>query len=332
MAEAFPVLNTKTDYEKEFLKQYSKDFEAPSTKCLKAFFHPTLRDHVITINEVNFPKVKAEQVTTLFHNRQSDGFENKIRNKYIDSVSHLIVKRRKKLNQNVTFRNRSEDESFPSEPDSSEWEGSDSNFEGGQNEKPRTRNSFKSKPKPNPNKEQKRKVNINNQIIINDPPKLKGSYPKTSSKNLITKQLGENQTNAKNYSKAVDLYLEDHCSLFSYQDYDESMKPDEPEDDTANYLYSGDKYRIDEYSAERDKYNRYWYLYYNPIPSVDDLIYLPPPFRSKFEICVWRIDIQNVAKIKHSYFTPEVSFKINKMVFCFNFINFALFVHELKIF
>ena len=83
MAETFPVLNTKIDYEKEFLKQYSKDFEAPSTKCLKAFFLPTLRDHVITINEISFPKFKAEQVTTLFHDRQSNGFEDKIRNKYI---------------------------------------------------------------------------------------------------------------------------------------------------------------------------------------------------------------------------------------------------------
>ena len=73
----------------------------------------------------------------------------------------------------------------------------------------------------------------------------------------MSKQYGEIQTNAKNYSKAVDLYLEDHCSLYSYQDYDESMKPDEPEDNTANFLYSGDKFRIDEYSAERSKYNRY---------------------------------------------------------------------------
>ena len=306
MSEAFPVLNTKIDYEKQYLSDYSKNIEFPSTRCLNAFFHPSLRDHVITINEVNFPKIKADQISAMFHNRQSADFENKMRSKYEQSVSHLIVKRRKKLGNNLAYRDKSEEESFPDEPSSSEWEESDSDFEGGQKEKLKKRNSIKSKHDKKHKPKTTRRTNKKNQIVINDPPKLKGSYPKIDSKSSLSKKFGEDRLNSKMYSTAVNLYLEDHSSLFGYQDYDESMMPDEPEHDLANYLYSEDKYRLDEYSEERNEYDRSVFLGYTSIPPIDGMHYFPPPFRNKYEISIWRVDLQNVAKIKHWYFTPEV--------------------------
>ena len=130
MSETFPVLNTKIDYEKEFLDKYSKDFDFPSARWLNAFFHPSLRDHVITINEVNFPQVEAEQITSLFHHRQSDDFEEMMRNKYESSVSNFIVKRGKRQFKNISFSTSSEDESCSNENDSSESDsGSFSDFE-----------------------------------------------------------------------------------------------------------------------------------------------------------------------------------------------------------
>ena len=322
MSEAFPVLNTKIDYEKQFLSDYSKDIEFPSARCLNAFFHPSLKDHVITINEIKFPKIKSGQAVAMFHNRQSADFENKMRSKYEESVSHLIVKRRKKLGNNLAYRNKSEEESFPDEPDSSQWEESDSDFEGGQKEKLQKRNSAKSKQKTKQRPKPAKRMNKRNQIVVSDPPKLKGSYPKIDSKTSLSKKIGESRLNSKMYSAAVDLYLEDHSSLFGYQDYDESMRPDEPEHDQANYLYSEDKYRLDEYSEERNEYSRNVFLGYSPIPPIDDMHYFPPPFRNRYELCIWRIDLQNVAKIKHWYFTPEV--KIKLFIFEFGSSNYHL--------
>ena len=119
-------------------------------------------------------------------------------------------------------------------------------------------------------------------------------------------------------------YLEDHSSLFGYQDYDESMQPDDPEYDLDNYFNPNDKIRIDEYSADRPKDERLTYLKYSQIPPIDGMHYMPPPFRHKFEIWIWRVDIQNVAKIKHYYFTPEVinsvSFIISPLIVNFVFI------------
>ena len=119
MSETFPVLDTKIDYEKEFLDKYSKDFDFPSARWLNAFFHPSLRDHVITINEVNFPQVEAEQITSLFHHRQSDHFEEKMRNKYESSVSNFVAKRGKRQFKNIISAS-SDDESLSGENESSE--------------------------------------------------------------------------------------------------------------------------------------------------------------------------------------------------------------------
>ena len=310
MSETFPVLNTNIDYEKEFLDKYSRRFEFPSARCLNAFFHPTLRDCVITINEIKFPKVKADQVICLFHDLQSENFENKMKNKYVDSVSHLIVIRRNKLGTNLLFKKEENEnnESTPKEPNTSEFFESSSSYEGGQEEfeyQPRSA-SIKST-KAHPNQKVKRRVDTHNQIVINAPPKLKGVYPKIDTKIYESKKLSEIYNNSKVYSKAVDLYLEDHSSLFGYQDFDESMKPDEQERDPANYINPDDEFRIDEYLPEKLGETRILELLYSPIPVIDELCYMPPPFRHKFEIWVWRVDTHNASKIKHWYFTPEAS-------------------------
>ena len=81
MSHTYPVSNSNSSIKKEFLNEHSKNFEIPTARWIKAFFHPTLRDHVITINEINFPRVKSDEVIAMFHNYQAKDFKKIIKNK-----------------------------------------------------------------------------------------------------------------------------------------------------------------------------------------------------------------------------------------------------------
>ena len=236
-----------------------------------------------------------------------------MREKYERSVSHLIVKRRNKISSAPVFEGKSEEESFPVEPSSSLFYESDSSsyYEGGKEEfkyQPRS-TSMQTKKSQN---QRINKVDITNQIIINKAPKLNRARPKIDTVTSQSNKLTEAYNSSKSYSKAVDLYFEDHSSLFWYQGYDESMEPDEPEYDAANYMNIEDDFRIDEYVEGRPEDQRTWTLNYIPVPAIDGMNYMPPPFRHDYEICIWKIDTHNSAKIKQNYFTPEVCEQFNQ--------------------
>lgn len=100
---------------------------------MNAFNHPTLRDHIITINEVNFPEVEPNKVKALFHNRINDQFEYKIDQVYMEAANRFEARRRVKIADtlNPNFRKSSAaSSSLPSDPSSSLWS-DDSIYEGG---------------------------------------------------------------------------------------------------------------------------------------------------------------------------------------------------------
>lgn len=134
MSESNPVFNRRTDYSKQFKEKYAKTADLPMTKCLKVFFHPTIRDHIITVNEVNFPTVDSDKVHALFHNKIRDPFEEKIRDVYMTAAGRFEARRRVKVADNPNIRKSTEDsDSMPYEPSSSLWsDDEDSLYEGGQ--------------------------------------------------------------------------------------------------------------------------------------------------------------------------------------------------------
>lgn len=49
-------------------------------------------------------------------------------------------------------------------------------------------------------------------------------------------------------------------------------------------------------------------LVYQDIPKYQGMSYTPPPFREKYEACLWKVDGNTVVKVRHRYFTPEVRY------------------------
>ena len=45
---------------------------------------------------------------------------------------------------------------------------------------------------------------------------------------------------------------------------------------------------------------------YSPIPKYENMSYVPPPFREKYELWIWKIDSRGYCKIKSSYFSPDL--------------------------
>ena len=203
----------------------------------------------------------------------SSDFERKMKEKYIRSVSHLVAKRRNKISSAPLFESKS-DESMVSESNSSQFSESDSSsyYEGGKEEFKYQPRSTSMQTKKNQN-QITNKVDITNQIIINKAPKLNRARPKIDTWTSQSNKLAEAYKNSKNYSKAVDLYFEDHSSLFRYQGYDESMEPEEPEYDDTNYMNAENDFRIDEYIESRPENQRKRTLNYIPIPSIDGMNY-----------------------------------------------------------
>jgi hypothetical protein len=132
MEETKLIFNTSKDYAKEFKDTYAKSINLPTTKCLNSFFHPVLRDHIITVNEVSFPIVSTEKVKGLMHNRISSNFEYKMEHYYMDAAGKFQARRRHKLATNLEIEKDSSDY-VPYEPSSSIFS-DDSYYEGGVHE------------------------------------------------------------------------------------------------------------------------------------------------------------------------------------------------------
>lgn len=67
-------------------------------------FHPTLRDHIVTLNEIKFPKIANKDVETVIHDRMTADFENKIRDFYLERAQMKEARRRKKIARHITLR------------------------------------------------------------------------------------------------------------------------------------------------------------------------------------------------------------------------------------
>lgn len=93
-----------------------------------------------------------------------------------------------------------------------------------------------------------------------------------------------------------------------YKDFDESMAPERNSESPDLYEYEGVEYKIDDYWPDRPAvYSDKLVLDYYAIPEYEGMNYIPPPFREKYEISVWKVDTKGVCKIKSSYFTPEIA-------------------------
>lgn len=105
------------------------------------------------------------------------------------------------------------------------------------------------------------------------------------------------------------MYIEDNNLMFSYNAYDNDLITDQeirrkqeydvnhnPANHYSNvYIYDG-FYKFE-----------YTQLVYSNISQYQGFNYIPPLFYEQFEVCLWKIDELNVAKIKSQYFTPNVS-------------------------
>lgn len=144
-------------------------------------------------------------------------------------------------------------------------------------------------------------------------PKVKGEYPKIVSQQKLRKLKQEQKSQAKTFNKAVDLYLEENNVLFDYKGYDESLKPNEPNARNPELYenYNINDKRKDEYNPPDEEAGYYYapesnYVSFTDMPDKDGLKYVPPLFREKYELCIWKLDTHNIVKVKSRYFTPQV--------------------------
>jgi len=190
-----------------------------------------------------------------------------------------------------------EEDSYPASPSSSEWESSSEEHEGGSPEKMKISPVKKTKTSM---KKTKHKKSTKNQIILDKAHKIKGEYPKIKTKGALIREQKEKHSEYENFYKACDLYLGENNVLFNYQSYDESMQPDEP-DQLNVAVYENEDVegmRCDEYNPpDKDEYNPYIsiakYLNYSKLPDYEGLKYIPPLFREKYELCIWKLDTHN---------------------------------------
>ena len=105
--------------------------------------------------------------------------------------------------------------------------------------------------------------------------------------------------------------------MFSYRNYHDKLVTDQERKRTEDYDRENDKstLRTEVYSEEfsyhpysRSNVNDYQQLLYQEVPQHGNLEYVPAPFRERFEIWLWKIEGLGIAKIKNSYFTPDVSY------------------------
>lgn len=117
MARRFPVLDPNVKYADEYLKTYGRNVSIPQIDCKEAFFHPTLTDHIITINQINCDSIPPEDIQALMHDRVSGDFHSMIENTYLGKANGPNAAKKIKMAHTSTFRKESDDgNSMPEEP------------------------------------------------------------------------------------------------------------------------------------------------------------------------------------------------------------------------
>ena len=192
MSEYFSSFDLSDNYAQKFIGKYAKKVKLPTTKLINAFFHPTLRDHIITLNQILFPEVESCSVAGLIHDKIRGEFESKIQNHYMNAAKKFEAKRRVKQLKNVKIQNKKSTQRFKSsssdETYSLYWSEnfSESDYEGGAKEQ-LSNKTINDKNQVNFRTSKKLKSKSNSI----DPIKIKGNYPK----NIISSiQIKESKT------------------------------------------------------------------------------------------------------------------------------------------
>jgi hypothetical protein len=331
MSANHQVFDPAIDYAKQFENSYCKKTNMPSVKCLNTFFHPTLRDHVIQINEINFPNVDFTKVKALFHEKIRDNFDNEIYQHYFEAADKYEARRRIKvaINPDLNYSSESEVDAETDSEDTSTYSSYDSYsfYEGGERidlKRKKSKNKKKAnfrKSKMSQDKRSKknkssfwvpfgpRKQSTCKSLLKNYtvPGIVKEDYPKLETRAAKIRKFRRIGDKQELLNKAVDMYMEDKNTLMNYKNFDDALLP-EMNERWPEFKLEGTDMRIDDYIPDRPSaYPDVLYLEYYPIPEYDHIPYIPPPFREKYEICIWKLEPTGATKIKSSHFTPELA-------------------------
>lgn len=134
--------------------------------------------------------------------------------------------------------------------------------------------------------------------------------PKFSRVRKITKKLSKPKLDDKEaYAKAVDLFLKDNYTLFEYQGYDPLLLKSGLEDESSD---ESGEIRIE--PDERSQLNTQNFEYpesdgqsYSRMVGWNGEMNVPPVFKEKYQLSIWKIDPFGVVKIRNKYFTPNES-------------------------
>lgn len=104
--------------------------------------------------------------------------------------------------------------------------------------------------------------------------------------------------NQQIFNRAVDMFMEDKNIYLQYKGFDESMEPERTAESPDLY-YRGLDTKIDDYWPDRsEEAAQALYFQYHKIPEYQGMTYVPPPFREKYEICIWKVETKGLIKIK----------------------------------
>ena len=103
------------------------------------------------------------------------------------------------------------------------------------------------------------------------------------------------------YYRAVDMYLQEHQKVLKFRSLDEALDKDEYVDSDESFITESD---LENSFNEDDPADAVEGVSFREMPQHEDIKYVSPLFRHRYEISIWRVDSYSVHKVKHSYFTP----------------------------
>lgn len=165
--------------------------------------------------------------------------------------------------------------------------------------------------------QKRNKKELVNLIDVTAPPRMKGKYEKVTNVQYLKKKEKERAILQKQFNLSVDMFLNENILEFTKDDIDRfhmyaDQKKVDDENDSLNDTESLSDYSFEEKVHTGDDEDKYLedtiaFMHYEQLPDLDGCRYIPQSFRHKFEICYWKLNAQNVVKVKSYYFTPRVS-------------------------
>lgn len=123
------------------------------------------------------------------------------------------------------------------------------------------------------------------------------------------------------YDKALQMYLKENYTLFEYQGLDPqllkaNLEDDYDSDDSSMHRRPDDRSKLrtnDFNSPESDGQT------FSRCKGWNGEMYVPPVFKERYQLSLWKIDNFGVVKISNMYFTPKAEKAVDK-----NFVGFRL--------